>query len=143
MIRNPLLPCVIPNHGCRNMPKCCCVNWRRAPPTGCQTLTAPCRSRKCCLRVCRIFCSMAPPVLPSVWRRIFRRITCVKSPMRWWRCLRSRAVRSRTCWSMCRDRTSPLKPKSLRRVMKYAKSMSRAKARCACARYGKKKTAVR
>lgn len=24
--------------------------------TGCQTSTAPCRSQRCCLRVCQIFC---------------------------------------------------------------------------------------
>lgn len=41
---------------CLNMPKCCWANSARGRWTGCQTSTARCRSRKCCLRVCRISC---------------------------------------------------------------------------------------
>ena len=38
------------------MRKFCWVNSARERRTGCQTSTAPCRSRRCCLRVCQIFC---------------------------------------------------------------------------------------
>lgn len=55
-IRNPLRQCVIPNPACLNMPKCCWANWGRGQSTGCQTSTVRCRSRKCCLRVCRTSC---------------------------------------------------------------------------------------
>lgn len=55
-IRNPSRQCVIPNLACLNMPKCCWASWGRARSTGCQTSTVRCRSRKCCLRVCRTSC---------------------------------------------------------------------------------------
>lgn len=49
-------PCVTPNPACRSMPSCCSASWGRGRSTGCQTLTARCRSRKCCQRVCRTSC---------------------------------------------------------------------------------------
>lgn len=55
-IRNPSRRCVIPNHVCLSMRKSCWVNSVRERRTGCLTSTAPCRSRRCCLRVCQIFC---------------------------------------------------------------------------------------
>lgn len=55
-IRNPSRRCVIPNPACLNMRKFCWVNLDRERRTGCQTSTAPCRNRRCCLRVCQIFC---------------------------------------------------------------------------------------
>lgn len=54
--RNPSRRCVIPNHACLNMRKSCWVNSVRERRTGCQTSTAPCRSRRCCLLVYQIFC---------------------------------------------------------------------------------------
>ncbi len=55
-IRNPSRQCVIPNPACLNMPKCCWASWGRGRSTGCQTSTVRCRSRRCCLRVCRTSC---------------------------------------------------------------------------------------
>lgn len=55
-IRNPSRRCVIPNPVSLNMPKCCWASWAREPSTGCQTSTVRCRSRRCCLRVCRTSC---------------------------------------------------------------------------------------
>lgn len=55
-IRNRSRRCVIPNLDCLNMRNCCWGNSVRGHRTGYQTSTAPCRSRRCCLRVCRIFC---------------------------------------------------------------------------------------
>lgn len=55
-IRNPSQRCVIPNPACPNTPKCCWASWVREPLTGCQTSTVRCRSRRCCLRVCRTSC---------------------------------------------------------------------------------------
>jgi topoisomerase-4 subunit A len=44
------------NWGAPDDPKCCWASWDRAPSTMSRTSTAPCRSRKCCLRGCRISC---------------------------------------------------------------------------------------
>lgn len=55
-IRNPSPRCVTPNRAYQNMQNCCSANSARARWTGCPTSMARCRSRKCCLPVCRISC---------------------------------------------------------------------------------------
>lgn len=55
-IRNPSQRCVIPNPVSPATLKCCWASWVRELWTGCQTSTVRCRSRKCCLRVCRTSC---------------------------------------------------------------------------------------
>lgn len=85
MTLNLLRQCVIPNLAYPNMQKCCWVSWGRELSIGCRTLMAPCRSRKCYLHACPIFCSMALLVLLWVWQPIFRHITCEKLRRR---CLR-------------------------------------------------------
>lgn len=55
-IRNRSRRCAIPNLACLNTRNFCWGNSARGRRTGCQTSTALCRSRRCCLRACRIFC---------------------------------------------------------------------------------------
>ncbi|STL81457.1 topoisomerase IV subunit A [Escherichia coli] len=76
--RNRSRQCVTPNPGLSKYSELLLSELGQGTADWVPNFDGTCRSRKCYLPVCQTFCLTAPPVLPSAWRPIFHRITCVK-----------------------------------------------------------------
>ena len=141
-ILNRLLLCVIPSHDCPHLRVFYCRSWGRARSTGFQISMVRCRSRRCCRRVCRISCSMAPPVSRWAWRPIYRRTIYARSLAPVYACWKIRVPPSMNWANTLRARITPPKQKSSPLSPNYAVSMQPVTGRSGCAQFMSEKTVI-